>query len=181
MLLREVISAGWDQVDVNNYVLYYNGQVETRLAVPVPSLDISMKQTINTLIRTKLRDQEEQEEEITLVTPLNPKGTSTGKLPEPNLGILPPGPRRRKGESSKSGPALSMKMAQAEARKAMAAKKGRAAKSGGKKTGVKAGVKAGVKGGFVKKHRFCPGTVALKEIRRYQKSTELLIWKLPFQ
>ncbi|KAG5351881.1 histone H3.1 [Termitomyces sp. Mn162] len=30
-------------------------------------------------------------------------------------------------------------------------------------------------------HRFRPGTVALREIRRYQKSTELLIPKLPFQ
>jgi histone H3 len=29
--------------------------------------------------------------------------------------------------------------------------------------------------------RFRPGTVALREIRRYQKSTELLIRKLPFQ
>ena len=28
---------------------------------------------------------------------------------------------------------------------------------------------------------FRPGTVALREIRRYQKSTELLIRKLPFQ
>ena len=32
-----------------------------------------------------------------------------------------------------------------------------------------------------KPHRFRPGTVALREIRRYQKSTELLIRKLPFQ
>ncbi|KAH7075719.1 histone-fold-containing protein, partial [Paraphoma chrysanthemicola] len=31
-----------------------------------------------------------------------------------------------------------------------------------------------------KKYRFKPGTVALREIRRYQKSTELLIRKLPF-
>merc|ERR1712228_1115373 len=30
-------------------------------------------------------------------------------------------------------------------------------------------------------HRFRPGTVALREIRRYQKTTELLIRKLPFQ
>ncbi|XP_003365986.1 histone H3, embryonic, partial [Trichinella spiralis] len=30
-------------------------------------------------------------------------------------------------------------------------------------------------------HRYHPGTVALREIRRYQKSTELLIRKLPFQ
>jgi histone H3 len=32
-----------------------------------------------------------------------------------------------------------------------------------------------------KKRRFRPGTVALKEIRRYQKTTELLIKHAPFQ
>ena len=32
-----------------------------------------------------------------------------------------------------------------------------------------------------KPHRYRPGTVALQEIRQYQKSTELLIRKLPFQ
>jgi histone H3 len=36
-------------------------------------------------------------------------------------------------------------------------------------------------GGEKKPHRFRPGTVALREIRKYQKSTELLIRKLPFQ
>jgi len=36
-------------------------------------------------------------------------------------------------------------------------------------------------GGVKKPHRFRPGTVALREIRRYQKSTELLLRKLPFQ
>ena len=35
--------------------------------------------------------------------------------------------------------------------------------------------------GGQKPHRYRPGTVALREIRRYQKSTELLIRKLPFQ
>ena len=35
--------------------------------------------------------------------------------------------------------------------------------------------------GVRKKHRFRPGTVALREIRKYQKTTELLIKKLPFQ
>jgi histone H3 len=35
--------------------------------------------------------------------------------------------------------------------------------------------------GVKKPHRFKPGTVALREIRKYQKSTELLIRKLPFQ
>lgn len=32
-----------------------------------------------------------------------------------------------------------------------------------------------------KPHRFRPGTVALREIRKYQKSTDLLIRRLPFQ
>ena len=75
-LLREVIATGWDQVDINNYVLYYNSQVETSLAMPAPGLDISMKKAINTVIRTKLQEQEEQEEEeleeqeIGVVTPV---------------------------------------------------------------------------------------------------------------
>ena len=36
-------------------------------------------------------------------------------------------------------------------------------------------------GGVKKPHRYKPGTVALREIRRYQKSTDVLIRKLPFQ
>jgi len=37
------------------------------------------------------------------------------------------------------------------------------------------------KGGVRKPRRYRPGTAALREIRKYQKSTELLIRKLPFQ
>lgn len=40
---------------------------------------------------------------------------------------------------------------------------------------------AAAEGRIKKPHRFRPGTVALREIRKYQKSTELLIRKLPFQ
>ena len=36
-------------------------------------------------------------------------------------------------------------------------------------------------GGVKKPHRYRPGTVCIREIRKYQKSTELLIRKLPFQ
>ena len=36
-------------------------------------------------------------------------------------------------------------------------------------------------GGVKKKFRYRPGTVALREIRKFQKSTDLLIKKLPFQ
>ena len=35
--------------------------------------------------------------------------------------------------------------------------------------------------GVKKPHRFRPGTVALREIRRFQKSNEILMRKLPFQ
>ena len=36
-------------------------------------------------------------------------------------------------------------------------------------------------GNVRRRRKFRPGTVALREIRKYQKSTELLIQKLPFQ
>ena len=107
-LLQEVIGAGWDQADINNYVLYYNGRVEAALAVPAPGLDMSMKRAINTIIRTKLQAQEEgqeeeqeEEQEIGLVTPANPKVPSTGEPPEPDLGMLPPGPRKTVGGQPK--------------------------------------------------------------------------------
>ncbi|KAG0443171.1 hypothetical protein HPB47_015208 [Ixodes persulcatus] len=52
----------------------------------------------------------------------------------------------------------------------------------GRYSGVEAARKsAPATGGVKKPHRYRPGTVALREIRRYQKSTELLIRKLPFQ
>ena len=42
-------------------------------------------------------------------------------------------------------------------------------------------IAARVAGGVKKPHRYLPGTVALRHIRKYQKSTDLLIRKLPFQ
>ena len=57
---------------------------------------MSMKQTINAIIRTRLqaREQEEEEREIGLIMPTTPKGPSTGEPSEPNPGMLPPGPRK---------------------------------------------------------------------------------------
>ena len=55
---------------------------------------------------------------------------------------------------------------------------------GGKSTPVILAHKAAMKAGplsIKKPHRYRPGTVALREIRRYQKSTELLLRKLPFR
>ena len=36
-------------------------------------------------------------------------------------------------------------------------------------------------GGIKKRRRYRPGTVALRDIRRYQKTTKLLVPKIPFQ
>ena len=194
-LLGEVISAGWDQVDINNYVLYYNSQVETTLAVRSPGLDMSMKQTINAIIRTRPQAQEEEpeeEEEIGLITPPNPKGPSTGELPEPGLGMLPPGPRKTVGGQPKPSTsaqqrlkpkkpsAQSVKEAQAELKRILAEKREEKRKKAAARMAKKGGQKA-PKGGVKKRYRYRPGTVALKQIRQYQKSTDLLIRKLPFQ
>ena len=35
--------------------------------------------------------------------------------------------------------------------------------------------------GVIRQSRFRPGTIALRDIRKYRKSTDLLIRKLPFQ
>ncbi|CAL9760502.1 unnamed protein product [Musa acuminata subsp. burmannicoides] len=72
-------------------------------------------------------------------------------------------------------------------RRSMARTKQTARKStGGKAPRKQLATKAARKsapttGGVKKPHRYRPGTVALREIRKYQKSTELLIRKLPFQ
>ena len=200
-----MIGVGWDQADINNYVLYYNRQVEESLAVPAPGLDMSMKRAINTIIRTKLQaqegeqeeEQEEEEQEIGLVIPANPKVPSTGEPPEPDLGMLPPGPRKTVGgkpKPSTSGPskpstsaqsrlkpsARSVREAQEELKRVLAKKREEKCKKAAARLAKKNGQKA-PKGGVKKHYRYPPGTVALKQIRQYQKSTELLIRKLPFQ
>lgn len=43
-----------------------------------------------------------------------------------------------------------------------------------------AAASAAASGGVKKAHRFRPGTVALRQIKKYQKSTDLLVQKLPF-
>ncbi|XP_041662350.1 histone H3-like centromeric protein CSE4 [Cheilinus undulatus] len=70
----------------------------------------------------------------------------------------------------------------AMARTKQTARKSTGGKAPRKQLATKAARKSAPSTGGVKKpHRYRPGTVALREIRRYQKSTELLIRKLPFQ
>lgn len=68
------------------------------------------------------------------------------------------------------------------ARTKQTARKHTSGKAPRKQLGVKAARKtAPTTQGVKKPHRYKPGTVALREIRKYQKSTDLLIRKLPFQ
>jgi histone H3 len=68
------------------------------------------------------------------------------------------------------------------ARTKQVARKSIGGKAPRKQLATKAGRKSAPACGGVKKpHRYRPGTVALREIRRYQKSTDLLIRRLPFQ
>ena len=67
------------------------------------------------------------------------------------------------------------------ARTKQTARKSTGGKLPRKQLATKAARKSRGWGGIKKIHRYRPGTVALREIRRYQKSTDLLIRKLPFQ
>ena len=65
--------------------------------------------------------------------------------------------------------------------KYIAKKSSRGSKKPRKRYNTKAAKKTVNTGGIKKPRRYKPGTIARKEIRKYQKSTELLIRKLPFQ
>ena len=68
------------------------------------------------------------------------------------------------------------------ARTKQTARKSTGGKAPRKQLATKAARKsAPVSGGVKKPHRYRAGTVALREIRRYQKSTDLLIRRAPFQ
>ena len=92
-LLGEVISAGWDQADINNYVLYYNSQVETTLAVRSPGLDMSMKQTINAIIQTKLQAGTRRARDRS-GHPTQPEGTIYGRTSRTRSRNATPGTKK---------------------------------------------------------------------------------------
>ena len=109
-LQHAVIARGWDQKDIEDFIIMYNHNNKSK--IPVPALTKGMQQEIEWQKRASQR---------------NP-AVRAGRSGTP---------------AQKSTPA--------------------------------------VEGGVKKPHRYRPRTVALREIRRYQKSTELLIQKLPFQ
>ena len=106
-----VIARGWDQKDIEDFIIMYNHNNKSK--IPVPALTKGMQQEIEWQKR---------------VSQKNPAvGAGRSGIP-----------------ARKSTPVA-------------------------------------VEGGVKKPHRYRLRTVALHEIRRYQKSTELLIRKLPFQ
>ncbi|KAJ8540937.1 hypothetical protein K7X08_001753 [Anisodus acutangulus] len=84
--------------------------------------------------------------------------------------------------SNSNSPCNSLSDCEEMARTKQTARKSTGGKAPRKQLATKAARKsAPTTGGVKKPHRYRPGTVALREIRKYQKSTELLIRKLPFQ
>ena len=67
------------------------------------------------------------------------------------------------------------------ARTKQTARKSTGGKAPRKQLAAKAARKAAPKEGSKAARRYRPGTVAMREIRRYQKSTDLLLKKAPFQ
>ena len=67
------------------------------------------------------------------------------------------------------------------ARTKQTARKSTGGKAPSKQLANKGAVKAAAAGAAKKARRYRPGTVAIREIRRYQKTTELLLKKAPFQ
>ncbi|XP_059930793.1 uncharacterized protein LOC132474238 [Gadus macrocephalus] len=105
------------------------------------------------------------------------------KAPKP---VVKKSPANKSPEKKASKPKAVKKTAPKKklemARTKQTARKSTGGKAPRKQLATKAARKsAPATGGVKKPHRYRPGTVALREIRRYQKSTELLIRKLPFQ
>ncbi|CAD7689928.1 unnamed protein product [Nyctereutes procyonoides] len=101
---------------------------------------------------------------------------------EPDVGFDPGSPGSRPGPKAGAKPLCHPGIPEGVAQTKQTARKSTGGKAARKQLATKAARKSAPSTGGVKKpHRYRPGTVALREIRRHQKSTELLIRKLPFQ
>ncbi|XP_047092888.1 histone H3.v1-like [Lolium rigidum] len=119
------------------------------------------------------------------VSPVTPGPTHHLYIPDPPpplLSSLPICPLSTPSSSAQIQSAAVPALRSAMARTKQTARKSTGGKAPRKQLATKAARKsAPTTGGVKKPHRYRPGTVALREIRKYQKSTELLIRKLPFQ
>ncbi|XP_040906868.1 uncharacterized protein LOC121190306 [Toxotes jaculatrix] len=111
----------------------------------------------------------------------NKRSTITSREIQTAVRLLLPG-ELAKHAVSEGTKAVTKQLKTNMARTKQTARKSTGGKAPRKQLATKAARKsAPATGGVKKPHRYRPGTVALREIRRYQKSTELLIRKLPFQ
>jgi histone H3 len=88
--------------------------------------------------------------------------------------------------AKKTGPAARKTVSGKAARKTVSAKAAKKSLPLNRNQNTNRNTKKSIKsapatGGVKKPHRYRPGTVAVREIRRYQKSTNLMIPKLPYQ
>ena len=105
-----------------------------------------------------------------------PSGASGPRVTNAARSARPPRPYKDPGRLTTPSTQFNMARTKQTARKSTGGKAPR------KQLATKAARKsAPATGGVKKPHRYRPGTVALREIRKYQKSTDLLIRKLPFQ
>ncbi|XP_056409774.1 uncharacterized protein LOC130332630 [Hyla sarda] len=112
----------------------------------------------------------------------NKRSTITSREIQTAVRLLLPGELAKHAVSEGTKAVTKYTSAKIMARTKQTARKSTGGKAPRKQLATKAARKsAPATGGVKKPHRYRPGTVALREIRRYQKSTELLIRKLPFQ
>ena len=104
--------------------------------------------------------------------------TTKGSLPLLCSRLPPPSPSSRNGSHQTDRAQIHWRQG-APPRKALLTKA--APLDGGSALFTEAGRKSAPAHGVKKPHRYRPGTVALREIRRYQKPTELLLRKPPFE
>ncbi|KAJ5166348.1 uncharacterized protein N7482_005129 [Penicillium canariense] len=90
---------------------------------------------------------------------------------------MPPSPKAKKAGAGRGRPAKSAAASTGSPSKARKSTGGAGKRPAGKRP---SNVQPGDPTPTGKRRRYKPGTVALKEIRRYQRSYDLLIAKLPF-
>nr|XP_043903097.1 uncharacterized protein LOC122782698 [Solea senegalensis] len=141
--------------DLSGQVLEHSGQVDGGAGTHTMSVVAFAQQSVNTTDR---------ELDSVTVSQLLPQFKSRESLVSASLFLLLKATSRNMARTKQT------------------ARKSTGGKAPRKQLATKAARKsAPATGGVKKPHRYRPGTVALREIRRYQKSTELLIRKLPFQ
>ena len=156
---KEIMVATVHEERIESETLVKDTSLSEEVVVVVPAAGVAMKSP---------RKSSAQRVADSFVIPSQPNGVDSSVKKK----------KKKKKRSRKPKETFKMKTAATKAAAAEAATTKQPHKMRKKK---ETKVKIRGTGGIKRPHRFRPGTVALREIRRYQKSTDLLIRKLPFQ